>query len=137
MGEAGRHFVTYRTADEAIEIVRYYLAHDDERATIAAEGQRHVFAHHTYGQRLAQIIATVAAHRDVRSPARHALARVEAVWRSECMMHQGARPGSVGRLLLEGNLSAPLLRNAATAAARGIVRPLRQAMAARQVAARK
>jgi hypothetical protein len=77
------------------------------------------------------MLSVVARSKPMRAPARTAPAGIEAVWRSECMMHQGARPLAVGKLLFEGNVSAPLLRNAATAAARGVVRPLRQALAAR------
>jgi hypothetical protein len=132
IGQAGVHFVTYTSAEDAVNKIRHYLAHAEEREAIAAEGQRHVFAHHTYTHRLTTILEVVASAVRLRAPARIAPGRVEAVWRSECMMHQGARPSAVGKLLLEGHLSSGLLRNAATAAARGVVRPLRQAIAARR-----
>jgi hypothetical protein len=45
-------------------------------------------------------------------------------------MLQGARPVEVVRLLLEGNLSQQAIRNSMTALARGLVRPLRQQLAA-------
>lgn len=133
LGQDGMHFVTYTSAEDAVDKIRYYLSHDAEREAIAAEGQRHVFAHHTYGHRLATILDVVKNATNLPAPVRSASARTEAVWRSECLMYQGARSSEVGKLLFEGNLSGDLLRNAATAAARGMVRPLRQAIAARRL----
>ena len=45
----------YQDEDELVERVRYYLAHDDERAGIARAAQAHVYAHHTYDQRAVQV----------------------------------------------------------------------------------
>jgi spore maturation protein CgeB len=53
----GEHLVTYRDLDHLRELVRYYLDHDDERQRIAAAGQAHVYAHHTYDQRMARLLA--------------------------------------------------------------------------------
>jgi hypothetical protein len=52
----GEHLVTYRDLDHLRELVRYYLDHDDERQRIAAAGQAHVYAHHTYDQRMARLL---------------------------------------------------------------------------------
>jgi spore maturation protein CgeB len=38
------------------ERVAYYLSHPDERERIAAAGQAHVYARHTYEQRMARLI---------------------------------------------------------------------------------
>lgn len=38
--ELGREVIGYDTIDEAIELCRYYLAHEDERRTVAAAGWR-------------------------------------------------------------------------------------------------
>lgn len=46
------HLVTARTKEEALDKIRYYLAHPDERARIALQGQRFVYARHTYEQRV-------------------------------------------------------------------------------------
>lgn len=40
---------------ELRRLIDYYLAHDDERRTIAAEGRRHVLEHHTYTVRVRQL----------------------------------------------------------------------------------
>jgi hypothetical protein len=57
--EIGTHLVTYRDPDHLREVVRYYLDHDDERARIAAAGQAHVYAQHTYDQRMARLMELV------------------------------------------------------------------------------
>lgn len=133
IGQDGVHFVTYTSAEDAVDKISFYLSHDADRKAIAAEGQRHVFANHTYGHRLAAIIDVVRRATGLRSPARSASGRIEAMWRSECMIYEGASPSAVGRLMLEGNLSGRFMRNAAMAVARGIVRPLRRAVALRRL----
>jgi hypothetical protein len=55
----GEHLVTYRDPDHLRELVAYYLAHDDERVRIAAAGQAHVHAHHTYDQRMIRLMELV------------------------------------------------------------------------------
>ncbi len=52
----GTHLITYRDTSDLAQQVAYYLAHPDERARIAAAGQAHVYAHHTYDQRMARLI---------------------------------------------------------------------------------
>jgi spore maturation protein CgeB len=46
--------VPYHSVDECIEKVQYLLAHDGERQTIAAAGQRRVLRDHTCAQRVLQ-----------------------------------------------------------------------------------
>lgn len=41
----------YNSPDDLRREVAHYLTHDDERRAIAANGQRHVYAHHTYDHR--------------------------------------------------------------------------------------
>jgi hypothetical protein len=53
--EPDKEVVTYRTIDECIEKVNYLLAHEEERAPIAAAGQRRTLRDHTYEQRAAQL----------------------------------------------------------------------------------
>lgn len=55
----GEHLVIYRDLDHLRELVAYYLAHDDERARIAAAGRAHVHAHHTYDHRMARLVMLV------------------------------------------------------------------------------
>jgi spore maturation protein CgeB len=56
----GEHLVTYRDPDHLRELVAYYLDHADERQRIAAAGQAHVHAHHTYDHRMARLMELVA-----------------------------------------------------------------------------
>lgn len=44
--------VTYSSHADAVEKIRYYLEHDDERAAIAARGQARTLRDHTYAQRM-------------------------------------------------------------------------------------
>lgn len=53
----GTHLVTYRSAEELIDKVRYYLAHDDERMQIAAAGRADVHTRHTYDIRVRGILS--------------------------------------------------------------------------------
>ena len=53
--EVGKELVAYRDEDELVEAVEHYLAHDDERATIAAAGQRRTLADHSYAVRMREL----------------------------------------------------------------------------------
>lgn len=55
--EPGVEVVSYRTVEECIEKVRYYLAHELERAEIAAAGQARTLRDHTYQSRMAELLA--------------------------------------------------------------------------------
>ena len=46
--EPGKEIVGYRSIDEAIELIRYYLEHDDERRRIAAAGFRRAVDNYRY-----------------------------------------------------------------------------------------
>ena len=48
----GEHCAWYRTAREAVELVRRYLGDPDARRRIAEAGRRHALAHHTYAHRV-------------------------------------------------------------------------------------
>jgi spore maturation protein CgeB len=54
--EDGKHVVTYKTMDEAVEKARYYLAHEEEREQIARAGMEHTLSHHTYGHRVKEVL---------------------------------------------------------------------------------
>ncbi len=58
----GETIVTYRSLDDLREKVRYYLAHDTEREAIAHRAREHVYAHHTYDQRVLRIEALFTQH---------------------------------------------------------------------------
>ena len=53
--EVGQHLVTYRDPQDLREKVVYYLAHPEERETIAAAAREHVLAHHTYAHRVSSL----------------------------------------------------------------------------------
>ena len=128
VADEGVHYVGYDTPEEAIEKIEYYLAHEAERAEIAARGQALAFEQHTYAARLVTILDVVAAMPQARAPARVAPRSLEGQWRSECLRIQGASPAEIGALLTSSAWSIPMLCNACVAALRGIVRPLRQTL---------
>jgi len=122
----GVHFVGYQTADEAIEKIRYYLAHAAKREMIARAGQALAFERHSYAARLETIFAVLKSRPCAKAPARAASSREELQFRTECLRIQGAHLRDAALVLAEGHWSGESLSNIATAAARGIVRPLRQ-----------
>jgi spore maturation protein CgeB len=46
----GKEVVCYRSVDECLELIEYYSRHEDERAAIAAAGQRRTLQDHSYAQ---------------------------------------------------------------------------------------
>lgn len=50
--EDGKHLVLYRSLDEMVDKVKYYLAHDEERERIAQAGYEEVIAKHTIQHRV-------------------------------------------------------------------------------------
>ena len=50
--EPGREVIVYRNTKECIELIEYYLKHDDERKRIAVAGQERTLREHTYFQRM-------------------------------------------------------------------------------------
>jgi spore maturation protein CgeB len=52
----GETIVTYRDLPQLRQLVEYYLTHDAEREQIAQAAQAHVYAHHTYDQRMARLV---------------------------------------------------------------------------------
>ena len=55
----GKEIATYRTADEAVRKIRYYLTHDDRRRAIAKAGQRRTLKDHTYEQRMREFLGII------------------------------------------------------------------------------
>ena len=53
------HLVVYRNVEELQSLVRYYLAHPEEREKIARAGRAEVLKKHTYRCRSAQILDTI------------------------------------------------------------------------------
>ncbi len=54
-----RDIVTFRSEDEMIDKIRYYLNNDSERRTIANAGQNHVLNNHTYTERTRQLLELI------------------------------------------------------------------------------
>ena len=52
----GETIVTYRDPAHLREQAAYYLQHEAERQQIAQAAQAHVYAHHTYDQRMAALV---------------------------------------------------------------------------------
>ena len=62
MFEPGKEVVAYRSREECAELIEYYLAHDEERESIASAGQRRTLASHTYYQRMQELLTIVGKH---------------------------------------------------------------------------
>lgn len=54
-----KHLVWFNSVSEAVELVKYYLSHEEEREKIAAAGRQEVIARHTWDLRIAQMIERV------------------------------------------------------------------------------
>jgi len=59
MFEPGKEVVAYRTPEECLEMVQYYLEHDDEREAIAQAGQSRTLSDHTYYDRMKNLVSIV------------------------------------------------------------------------------
>jgi hypothetical protein len=53
--DVGGEVVAYRDEDELVQAVEHYLEHEDERAAIAAAGQRRTLREHTYAVRMREL----------------------------------------------------------------------------------
>lgn|SRR5215813_6290628 len=54
--EPGKEVATYGDVSECLELVRYYLDHDEEREAVARAGQRRTLEQHTYYQRMQELV---------------------------------------------------------------------------------
>jgi spore maturation protein CgeB len=57
--EDGKHLVTYKDMDEAVEKAKYYIEHDEEREKIAREGMRYVLENHTIHHRVNRMLEEI------------------------------------------------------------------------------
>lgn len=55
--EIGKEVETYRTKEELLEKINYYLTHEEERQKIALAGQQRTLHEHTYAQRMKELTA--------------------------------------------------------------------------------
>jgi len=53
--EPGTEVAAYRSHDECMEMIGYYLEHEDERRAIAEAGQRRTLRDHTYERRMCEM----------------------------------------------------------------------------------
>lgn len=53
--EIGKEVVAYHSIEECIEMIDYYLLHNDERQSIARAGQRRTLKEHTYSHRMEEL----------------------------------------------------------------------------------
>ena len=51
----GKEVAVYRSPEECAKLIRYYLAHEDERKQIALNGQRRTLSEHTYYHRMTKL----------------------------------------------------------------------------------
>jgi spore maturation protein CgeB len=59
MFEPGKEVVAYRSPEECVELVKYYLEHDKEREAIARAGQERTLREHTYYHRMQELVEIV------------------------------------------------------------------------------
>jgi hypothetical protein len=57
--DLGKEVVAYRDPDECLELIRYYLEHEDERQEIARAGQQRTLRDHTYCHRMQELVDIV------------------------------------------------------------------------------
>jgi spore maturation protein CgeB len=50
--ENGKHLIAVKSKEEAIDLIKYYLVHSEERHLIAEQGQNYVYSEHTYKRRI-------------------------------------------------------------------------------------
>jgi spore maturation protein CgeB len=62
MFEPGKEVVAYRTLEECIELIQYYLEHEDERNAIAQAGQKRTTQEHTCYERTRELLDIVRKH---------------------------------------------------------------------------
>jgi len=60
--EPGKEVVAYGSAEEAVELVDYYLQHNEERKQIARSGQARTLSEHSYHHRMEEFIDIVAGY---------------------------------------------------------------------------
>jgi spore maturation protein CgeB len=61
--DVGREVVAYGNEDELVDLARYYLEHEDERAEIAAAGQRRTLSDHSYANRMRELVGILERYR--------------------------------------------------------------------------
>jgi spore maturation protein CgeB len=60
--EVGKEVVAYSSAEEAAELIRYFLSHPDEAQAIARAGQARTLREHTYRHRMEELVPILQRH---------------------------------------------------------------------------
>jgi spore maturation protein CgeB len=60
--EVGKEVVAYSSPEEAVELIRYYIAHPEEAAAIARAGQARTLRDHTYQRRMEELAPVLERH---------------------------------------------------------------------------
>ena len=59
MFEPQKEVVAYRTPEECVELIQYYLENDKERQKIACAGQQRTLREHTYQKRVQELVNVI------------------------------------------------------------------------------
>ena len=62
MFDPGSEVVAYRSPQECVELIEHYANHDHEREAIAHRGQQRTLRHHTYYERMQELVDIVGRH---------------------------------------------------------------------------
>ncbi len=54
--ENRHHLAWFKDTDEAKRLIKYYLAHDEEREVVACQGRKEVVARHTWDTRVERML---------------------------------------------------------------------------------
>lgn len=60
--EPGKEVVAYTSAEECVELINYYLEHEEERKAIARAGQERTLAEYTYYERMKELVDIIHKH---------------------------------------------------------------------------
>ena len=66
--KVGTEVVAYSSQEEAAELIRFYLDHPEEAATIARAGQARTLRDHTYQNRMEELLTVLERHLGARRP---------------------------------------------------------------------
>ena len=62
MFEPGQEVVPYASPEECVEVLQHFLKREEERQKIASAGQQRTLRHHTYHERMKELVDLVGRH---------------------------------------------------------------------------
>lgn len=99
----GIHYIGYDTADEAIDLIKHFLADEEGRSRIAQSGQELLFSHHSYLARLSRILeVTQTTVPSCYGPARLAMPSQRLRWQAQLARLRGVSLGGAAALMTKG-----------------------------------